>query len=73
MPPPCQSFAVKDLPSEVQVGLNGKLRKTVDGRRIDLQRDCELLELMQYECLVLQPEIRNSPVQCWPVQRLFRR
>lgn len=73
MPPPCQAFATKDLPAEVQVGPNGKLRKTTDGRRIDLLRDCELLELMQYECAVVNPEVRNSPVQCWPVQRLFRR
>ncbi|KAK4452698.1 hypothetical protein QBC34DRAFT_398105 [Podospora aff. communis PSN243] len=73
MAPPCETFPVQKLPSEVQLGTNGKLRKTVDGRRIDLQKDCELLELMQYECLVLHPEIPNSPVQCWPVQRLFRR
>jgi hypothetical protein len=43
------------------------------GRRIDLVRDCELLELLQYECLVVQPEMRDSPIQCWPIQRLFRR
>ncbi|KAK0616532.1 hypothetical protein B0T14DRAFT_523339, partial [Immersiella caudata] len=73
MAPPCNLFPVKDLPAEVQVGPNGKLRKTVNGKRIDLQKDCELLELLQYECLVVNPEIRNSPVQCWPVQRMFRR
>ena len=73
MPPPCQSFPAKDLPSAVQVNANGKVRKTQDGQRIDLARDCELLELLQYECLVVQPEMRDSPIQCWPIQRLFRR
>lgn len=57
----------------MQVNANGKVRKTQDGQRIDLARDCELLELLQYECLVVQPEMRDSPIQCWPIQRLFRR
>jgi len=71
MSPPCQSFPFTKLPVAIQADANGKRRKTVDGHRIDL-RNCELLELTQYECLVLRPEIRNSPVQCWPIQRLFR-
>ncbi|KAK0708607.1 hypothetical protein B0H67DRAFT_590749, partial [Lasiosphaeris hirsuta] len=73
MAPPCRSFPASDLPLAVQVGLNGKLRKTDDGRRIDLVKDCELFEFVQYECLVTRPDVRNSPVECWPVQRLFRR
>ncbi|KAK0644293.1 hypothetical protein B0T16DRAFT_305155, partial [Cercophora newfieldiana] len=73
MAPPLQTFPAKNLPLAAQVGPDGKLRKTVDGRRIDLARDCELLELTQYECLVLHPEIPRSPVQCFPFQRLFRR
>ncbi len=73
MSPPCQSFPVKDLPVLAQVGVNGKLRKTESGKRTDLVKDCELMGLLQYECLVVRPEERNSPIQCWPVQRLFRR
>lgn len=73
MAPPCHSFPVKELPLAIQANLNGKLRKTEDGRRIDLLRDCELLKLLQYECVVTNPEVHSSPIQCWPVQRLFRR
>lgn len=41
---------------------------------IDLARDCTLLSsLVQYSCAVMQPEMRDSPVRCWPVQRMFRR
>lgn len=73
MAPPCHSFPVKELPLAVQANLDGRLRKTEDGRRIDLLRDCELLKLLQYECVVTNPELHSSPIQCWPVQRLFRR
>lgn len=41
---------------------------------IDLVRDCELLSSMvQYSCAVMHPEVRGSPIRCWPVQRLFRK
>ena len=73
MAPPCPNFPTRRLPSAAQLDADGKLRKTHDGRRIDLARDCELLGLVQYECVVSRPEVRDSPVQCWPVQRLFRR
>ncbi len=43
-------------------------------RDIDLARDCTLLSsMLQYSCAVVHPEMRDSPVRCWPVQRLFRR
>jgi hypothetical protein len=73
MSPPVKTFPAKDLPSAAQVGVNGKVRRTEDGRPIDLARDCELRGLVQYECLVMQPEVAHSPIQCWPVQRLFRK
>ncbi|KAK5659010.1 hypothetical protein OQA88_1097 [Cercophora sp. LCS_1] len=73
MSPPVRSFPAKDLPVEIQVGVTGRVRKTEDGKRIDLVRDCELLELFQYECLVPNPERRDSRIECWPIQRLFRR
>ncbi|KAK1827508.1 hypothetical protein QBC39DRAFT_361789 [Podospora conica] len=73
MSPPVKTFLAKDLPSAAQVGANGKVRKTDDGRPIDLARDCELRGLVQYDCMILQPEVAHSPIQCWPVQRLFRK
>lgn len=73
MAPPCQAFPARDLPASVQFGPDGRLRKTGDGRRIDLAGDCELLGLVQYECFVQRPELPDSPVRCWPVQRWFRR
>ncbi|KAL2134498.1 hypothetical protein VTI74DRAFT_11681 [Chaetomium olivicolor] len=73
MAPPCPAFPARKLPAVAQIGVDGKVRKTEDGGRIDLARDCELLGLLQYECVVSHPEIANSPVRCWPVQRLFRR
>ncbi|KAK4151290.1 hypothetical protein C8A00DRAFT_17303 [Chaetomidium leptoderma] len=73
MAPPCPNFPARHLSTAAQIGDDGKVRKTEDGRRIDLARDCELMGLMQYECIVRQPELVDSPVQCWPVQRWFRR
>lgn len=73
MAPPCQGFPVKHLPARAQIGADGKVRKTEDGGRIDLARDCELLGLLQYDCVVERPEFSDSPVTCWPVQRWFRR
>ncbi|ESA42067.1 hypothetical protein NCU17277 [Neurospora crassa OR74A] len=75
MTPPCQSFKAKALPTHIQVGPDQRVRKTEDGgrRRIDLLRDCELFGLLQYDCQVRDPELRESQIECWPVQRLFRR
>jgi len=72
MTPPCHSFPAGQLSEKVRVDVNGRKRKTVDGREIDL-KGCELLGLMQYSCAVDHPEVRDSPVRCWPVQRWFRR
>ncbi|KAK1781430.1 hypothetical protein QBC45DRAFT_321324 [Copromyces sp. CBS 386.78] len=79
MTPPCQSFKAKALPTHIQVGPDHRVRKTTGttetpGQRIDLLRDCsELFGLMQYDCQVRDPELRESQIECWPVQRLFRR
>ncbi|KAK1762584.1 hypothetical protein QBC33DRAFT_551490 [Phialemonium atrogriseum] len=72
MTPPCHSFPAPQLPQKVQADVNGRKRKTADGRNVDL-KGCELLGLMQYSCSVDRPEVRDSPVRCWPVQRWFRR
>lgn len=73
MAPPCPNFPTRQLTAAAQIGADGKIRKTADGRRIDLAKDCELFGLVQYECIVQQPALVDSPVQCWPVQRWFRR
>ncbi|KAK0732983.1 hypothetical protein B0T26DRAFT_604370, partial [Lasiosphaeria miniovina] len=73
MSPPSHGFPAGQLPLQVQIGPDGKVRKTADGRRIDLANDCELLGLVQYDCHVPRPEMDHSPVKCWPVQRWFRR
>ncbi|KAL2017930.1 hypothetical protein VTK56DRAFT_1522 [Thermocarpiscus australiensis] len=73
MAPPCQAFPASNLAAMAQLDADGKVRKTEDGRRINLVKDCELLGLVQYDCVVPHPELRDSPVECWPVQRWFRR
>jgi hypothetical protein len=72
MVPPSEVFQPAELPDRVQVNAVGKRRKTSDGQKIDL-RKCELLELVQYSCTVEQPRMRDAPIKCWPVQRLFRK
>ncbi|KZZ94344.1 hypothetical protein AAL_05311 [Moelleriella libera RCEF 2490] len=78
MTPPCQSFPASELPARVQNDVHGRRRKhdTTNGsptpHRVDLAA-CELLQMLQYKCQVQNPVLRSSPVQCFPVQRLFRR
>ncbi|GAW12838.1 hypothetical protein ANO14919_022090 [Xylariales sp. No.14919] len=69
MTPPCRVFPASQLPAEVQVNYDGKRRK---GGRINLEA-CELLSMVQYDCHIDRPDLRDSPVRCWPVQRWFRR
>ncbi|KAI1642795.1 uncharacterized protein F4817DRAFT_286735 [Daldinia loculata] len=68
MAPPCRVFPASQLESEIQA-TDGRARK---GGRIDLST-CELFSMVQYECQIDRPEVSNSPVRCWPVQRWFRR
>lgn len=72
MTPPCHIFHASDLPRAIQTGLDGKRRKTEDGKPIDLKA-CELLSLVQYDCQVERPVTRDSVTRCYPVQRWFRR
>ncbi len=71
MTPPCFSFPASQLPQHVQLDTHGRKRKLPGGRDVELQ-GCELLSMLQYNCSVDRPEQTNSPVRCWPVQRLFR-
>ncbi|KAG6028763.1 hypothetical protein E4U19_001329 [Claviceps sp. Clav32 group G5] len=75
MTPPCHAFPASDLPSRIQVDVNGRRRKqepSLAGKKIDLST-CELLRMVQYKCDVEDPSIKESPVLCFPVERLFRR
>ena len=70
MAPPVEAFPVSELEDRINVQLNGRRRK---GGDIDL-RKCELLELVQYECVPKRTEKeRRSIIQCEPVVKLFRR
>ncbi|KAH8836223.1 hypothetical protein DCS_05047 [Drechmeria coniospora] len=73
MTPPCHSFPASELPVKIQQDARGRRRKLDCGaRRIDLAT-CELLQMLQYKCEVQRPLARDSPVQCFAVDRLFRR
>jgi len=69
MTPPVESWPVNELKSRVRANEKGDWRKGFDG---DLKK-CELLELLQYNCSVENPQKPQSQIQCWPVERLFRR
>ncbi|KAF5128266.1 hypothetical protein E5D57_009202 [Metarhizium anisopliae] len=74
MTPPCHSFPASELPARVQLDVHGRRRKPAPGAnsKIDLSA-CELLQMLQYKCEVQRPLSRESAVQCFPVDRLFRR
>ncbi|UNI15633.1 hypothetical protein JDV02_002148 [Purpureocillium takamizusanense] len=60
---------------DVTTTTNGSSSSTSTNRRtgrIDLAA-CELLRMLQYKCEVQRPHARDSPVQCYAVERLFRR
>ncbi|KAM5376833.1 hypothetical protein ACJZ2D_005320 [Fusarium nematophilum] len=70
---PCQVFHASDLPERVQADLSGRRRKLDRGvRSVDLN-GCELLEMLQYKCEIKEPSKPDSPVQCYAVDRLFRK
>ena len=69
MAPPLESWPAYQLPDRAQGNVKDKKRKNFNGNL----KACELLELLQYECKVEPPVMRDSVVRCWPVVRLFRR
>ncbi|KAF5020187.1 hypothetical protein F66182_7792 [Fusarium sp. NRRL 66182] len=70
---PCQVFHASELPERVQTNLNGRKRKLEQGvKNVDLT-GCELLEMLQYKCEIKEPVKWDSPVQCFAVERLFRK
>ncbi|KAK9425609.1 hypothetical protein SUNI508_02970 [Seiridium unicorne] len=72
MTPPCKIFKADDLEGAVQSSLGGMKRKTEGGRNIDLSQ-CPLFSMVQYDCQIDRPDLPHSPVQCFQVQRWFRR
>jgi hypothetical protein len=81
MAPPEHTFPVSQLEQEIHyhsVNLKVKARKLGD---FDLQRDCELLELVQYSCTtpeqqyerVLKSPTGMAQMECFPFVRLFRK
>ena len=72
MTPPCVSFPASELPARVLEDGRGRRRKLDGGARtVDLSA-CELLQMLQYKCQVRRPLTRDSPVECFAVDRLFR-
>ncbi|KAF4465639.1 hypothetical protein FALBO_7511 [Fusarium albosuccineum] len=70
---PCQVFHASELPERIQADLSGRKRKLDRGiRNVDLN-GCELLEMLQYKCEIKEPVKWDSPVQCYAVERLFRK
>ena len=69
MAPPIESWPAWQLPDRALGTVKDRKRKGFNG---DLLA-CELLELLQYDCRVENPEKRESVVRCWPIVRLFRR
>lgn len=67
MSPPTELFPASELEWRIQGLPNGRRRK---GTKLDL-KECELMELVQYDCVLGAK--RNSPVRCFPVERLFRK
>lgn len=73
MTPPCHSFPALELSLRAQEDMNGRRRKFELGtRKVDLST-CDLFKMMQYKCEVLHPVSRDSPVQCFVVERFFRK
>lgn len=71
MTPPCPAFPASELSLHAQADVNGKKRKLDGGANVDLSH-CVLNELTQYRCFVDNPEVAQSPVRCWAVNRFFR-
>ncbi|OBT86087.1 hypothetical protein VE02_05713 [Pseudogymnoascus sp. 03VT05] len=74
MSPPVEPFSAAELPTRVLGDVNGKRRKGIEGLKLE---ECEMLEILQYSCVVEGYEkgevTRESRVICKPIERLFRR
>ena len=68
MSPPVESFPASQLPDRVQVTTRNRRRK----KPIDL-KGCELMEMVQYSCVVEKDKGGAAVIKCEPLVRLFRR
>lgn len=71
MTPPCVVFPASELQLHAQADVKGKKRKLEGGSDVDLSK-CALRAMVQWRCFVENPGAHDSPVGCWPIQRLFR-
>ncbi|KAM3425079.1 hypothetical protein BST61_g7046 [Cercospora zeina] len=69
MPPIVEAFHASELESRLNTLPSGKARKSPIK---DLKKDCELKELLQYNCEPEEDEKGKKRVVCRPVLRLFR-
>jgi hypothetical protein len=67
---PIKSFSASELAQRVQYDLNGKRRK---GPPIDLVKDCQLQEMIQHSCNVVNEKSPSAIIVCHPLVRTFRR
>ncbi len=78
MAPPIESWPAHELSERIQINAEGRGRKPLPGQgKIDLKK-CELLEMVQYACLVegateAERHRRGAQVMCRPIERWFRR
>ncbi|KAI1009204.1 hypothetical protein LB504_003706 [Fusarium proliferatum] len=70
---PCQVFHASELPERVQTNLGGRKRKLDRGTNNVELSGCELVEMLQYKCEIKEPVKPDSPVQCFAIERLFRK
>lgn len=79
MAPPVERWLASELPVRIQGNIFGQKRKPAAGQRgdIDLEK-CELLEMVQYSCIVegatdAERHRKDARVMCTPIERWFRR
>ncbi|KPI44221.1 uncharacterized protein AB675_8300 [Cyphellophora attinorum] len=83
MAPTEHTFPVSSLPSQVHsTTKNFKTKSRKLPTDFDLQRACELFEVVQYSCtsekemrdaVLRNPNAKPLPMECFPFVRLFRR
>jgi hypothetical protein len=72
MAPFTTTFPASELPARVQADASGRKRKLPGGGDVILA-ECELLSMVQYDCLIDNPDSPSSVVHCHQIRRWFRR
>ena len=68
MSPPVESFPAIELPWRIQGTTEGKRRKKL----IELDK-CQLMEFVQYSCILEGESAATARIKCVPIVRLFRK